>query len=64
MHGASDSISWTTELLALAGRQFAPKTMNLSVGFIHSLFVQLFSVSGRSGPARIAKRFEHFDVYH
>ena len=37
------------ELLAFASRQFAPKTMDLSVRFIRSYFVQFFLVSERSG---------------
>ena len=49
MHAASGLFLWTTELLAFACQQFAPKIMDLSVRFIHSHFVQFFLVSGRSG---------------
>ena len=41
--------SWTMELLPSASRQFAPKTMDLSVRFIPWHFVQFFLVSERSG---------------
>ena len=41
IHAASELFSWTTELLALASGQFAPKNKDLSVHFIHSHFVQL-----------------------
>ena len=45
MHAASGLLSWTMEILAFASRQFEPKTMDLSVRFIHSHFVQFFLVS-------------------
>ena len=45
MHRASGLFSWTMELLTFASRQFAPKTMDLSVRFIYSQFVQFFLVS-------------------
>ena len=37
------------ELLASASRQFTPKTMDLSVRFVHSHFVQFFLASDRNG---------------
>ena len=40
---------WTMELLASASRQFTPKTMDLSVRFVHSHFVQFFLASDRNG---------------
>ena len=48
MHAAFGLFSSTMELLAFASRQFAPKTMDLSVRFIHSHSVQFFLVSERS----------------
>ena len=45
---ASGEYSWSMELLAFATRQFAPKTMDLSVRFTH-IFVLFFFVSERSG---------------
>ena len=48
MHAASRLFSWAMEILPLASRHFAPKTVDLSVRFIHSHFVQFFRVSERS----------------
>ena len=46
MHSASGLLSWTMELLAFASRQFAPKTMDLSVRFSHSQFVPRLACEG------------------
>lgn len=49
IHPASESFTGTMELLAFAIRQFAPKTMDLSVCFTRSLFVPTFIVRKRCG---------------
>ena len=49
VHGSSGLFSWTMELLAFENHQFTRKTMDLSVRFMHSRYVQLFLVSERSG---------------
>ena len=38
MHAASGLLSWSTELLGFASREFAPKIVHLSVRFIRVSF--------------------------
>ena len=49
VHACAFLFPWTVELLAFASRLLAPRTMDLSVRFVHSHFVRFFLVSERSG---------------
>ena len=49
MHAAFGLFSWNMELLAFAGRQFAPKSIDLSVPFSHRI---LFNSSCERGVSR------------
>ena len=53
MRAAPTLFSWTMELLPSASRQFAPKTMDLSVRSVHSHLALFFLVSGRRGRRKL-----------
>ena len=60
MYAASRSFWWTMELFACCKSEFAPKTIVLSVRFIHSHSLQFFLVSERSG--RRSALYIYFEV--
>ena len=57
MHAASGLLSWSTELLGFASREFAPKIVHLSASFVRILLCS-YLVSERIGrrKPRGAKR--------
>ena len=52
MHAASGLCPWTMELSGFASHQLAPDTVDLSVYFIRSHFVQFFLLSEAGGGSR------------